>query len=102
MMATRLGNCYAASEALWHILGGKNSDWQIMRIAPSNLGKLRTEDVSHWFLQHRETGIILDPSVQQFNGEFPDYSKAQRAAFYPIKAGASARAQEVMELLTWQ
>ncbi len=93
-METREGNCYSSSEALWFILGGKDSDWQVMRLRPE-----KEEKVSHWFLQHKETDIILDPSVQQFGNHPPDYSRAIRAAFYP---NMSQRAKKLIEVLTWQ
>lgn len=98
-MTAKRGNCYAASEALWHILGGKESKWKVMRISPKALGDLvDNEGTSHWFLQH-ETGVILDPSRQQYNGKLPDYSKAVRAAFFPTQ---SFRSKTPMNDLTWR
>lgn len=89
--STRRGNCYVATEALYHILGGRESHWMVMR--------LPTRDDQHWFLKHRAWGTILDPSRLQFLQE-PDYSKAKRAAF--LTRRPSKRAMKLMEDLTWQ
>jgi hypothetical protein len=96
------GNCYAASEALYHILGGKRSGWEphVMRI---NDG---TE--THWFLKHRAYHTILDPSRRQFKRRnsfwgdrwTPDYTKARRCAFLTVKP--SKRARKLMKELTYQ
>jgi hypothetical protein len=52
------GNCYAVTEAAWHILGGKGSGWKPMRL------KINPNDPHcHWFLKH-ESGTILDLSVR--------------------------------------
>lgn len=102
-MGKKEGNCYAATEALYHILGGKSSGWKVMRISSNDLGKFK--DVwknSHWFLQHAETGIILDASVLQFKGKKPPYHKAKHSAFYPVKAGISKSAMNVVDLLTYK
>lgn len=86
------GNCYVATEALWHILGGRHSQWEVKR--------LKTPDDNHWFLQHKLFGSILDPSRLQFGGHFPHYHKAVGAAFLTKKP--SKRAAALMETLTWQ
>lgn len=85
------GNCYAASEALYHIMGGKDSQWipQVMRYRGD----------THWFLKHW-SGIILDPSERQFDKRKPNYSKARGTGF--LTKHPSKRARELMEKLTWQ
>ncbi len=92
------GNCYAASEALWHTLGGE---------AASNLWKpmvMRTNwngpNETHWFLRHATLGLILDPSVQQFGGMVPDYSRGRGCGF--LTRQPSKRAQRLLERMTWQ
>ena len=98
-METRLGNCYAASEALWFLLGGREAGWLVKRIPPEALGDLvDNENTSHWFLQH-ESGIILDATVQQFGGRIPDYSQSKGAAFFPTR---SDRSLVLMDLITWR
>lgn len=87
----RRGNCYAASEALYHILGGKRAGWKPMRV--------RLPDDVHWFLTH-ESGLIVDPSRQQFGGYLPDYTKAHGSGFLTKKP--SKRARKLIKELTWQ
>lgn len=92
----RWGNCYAASEALYHILGGKRSGWTPMCVRVSS-------NCCHWFLKHKATGMILDPSRRQFQTrgwhKAPDYSKA-RGTGYLTKA-PSGRARRLIQRLTW-
>ncbi len=93
------GNCYVASEALYHILGGKAAGWDVYR-APSvtYAGKPET----HWWLQHRATGVVLDPSRLQFPpSDLPDiYADGRRTGF--LTKGPSRRARALMRILTWQ
>lgn len=65
------GNCYVASEALYHLLGGKASGWSPM--------VMRTATDTHWFLK-RSSGLILDPTVSQFKSP-PNYKLAHRCGF---------------------
>lgn len=55
---------------------------------------------THWFLRHRETGIIIDPSRRQFGRKRLDYSRAVATGFLTKKP--SRRARAMMEALTWQ
>ena len=89
MATKRRGNCYVASEALYHILGGKPAGWTPMQ--------MRTEDDSHWFLKH-ESGLIIDPSALQFK-KLPDYSKARGRGFLTKKP--SKRTLVLMDMITW-
>lgn len=66
------GYCYVASEALYHLLGGKARGWKAMR-APTGNGD------QHWWLQH-ESGIVLDATYDQFMYPF-DYSKGIGTGF---------------------
>lgn len=84
------GNCYAASEALYHLLGGKKAGWKPMQ--------MRHEDDTHWFLQH-ETGFILDPTAKQFKHK-PNYAQARGRGF--LTKGPSAKAQVLMNQILWQ
>lgn len=87
----RRGNCYVASEALYHILGGKRSEWtpQVMRMGSE----------THWFLRHRTSGLILDPSRKQFD-KSPRYELARGTGF--LTKTPSKRARKLMNALTWQ
>lgn len=85
------GNCYVTCEALYHLLGGKESGWKAM--------VMHHEGDTHWFLQHKDTELILDPTVKQFTTQ-PDYSKARGTGFLTKKP--SKRAQLMMEKMLYQ
>lgn len=87
---TKRGNCYVASEALYHILGGKREGWTPMR--------MRTRSDTHWFLRHK-SGLIIDPSRRQFRA-LPDYRKGRGSGF--LTKTPSRRTLALMEILTWQ
>lgn len=50
------GHCYAASEALYHLLGGKKAGYIPMNV--------NINGESHWYLQRGK--IVLDPAGEQF------------------------------------
>lgn len=84
------GNCYVTSEALYHLLGGKEAGWKPMTIKHEN-------DV-HWFLKHK-SGLILDPTASQFDIP-PNYLKAIGRGF--LTKEPSKRALELMQLMLYQ
>lgn len=84
------GNCYVTSEAVYHLLGGKEHGWHSMC--------MRHEGDTHWFLQHNN-GMILDLTVSQFKKK-PNYTKARRRAF--LTKLPSKRAQSLMDQMVWQ
>lgn len=86
------GNCYAASEALYHLLGGKKAGWTPMFMHTRPTGR-------HWFLKHKD-GMILDATKKQFYGVKPDYSRGKGTGFLTKKP--SKRAKELMEKLVWR
>jgi hypothetical protein len=65
------GKCYVASEAIYHLAGGKEAG-----LKPVNL---RHEGVSHWYLVGPNNEII-DVTVDQFKVP-PDYSKGRGRGF---------------------
>lgn len=98
---TRRGNCYAAAEALYHILGGKKAGWK-----PMVIPRAWPRNDSHWFLQRepyprcpRELVQILDPSRLQFTHE-PPYHLARGCGF--LTKRPSRKARDLMRRLTWQ
>jgi hypothetical protein len=86
----RRGNCYVASEALYHIMGGKKAGWtpMVMQYAGD----------THWFLKHRQSGLIIDPSVRQFKKR-PPYEFGRGTGFLTRKP--SKRAVSLIERLTY-
>ena len=85
------GNCYASSEAIYHITGGQAGPWK-----PETVWH---EGSTHWYLRHRETGQVLDVSAWQFQTDVP-YHKGVGRGFLtkaPSKAG-----MKMIEVLTWK
>ena len=81
------GHCYAASEALFYMLGGRDK-------SPYRPKILKIETGTHWFLEHKDTGEILDPTYTQFpNGV--DYSKGKGKMFMQ----QSDRSKEIIKRL---
>lgn len=78
------GHCYAASEAVYHLLGGKESGY-----TPVNL---KHEGVSHWFLRGPK-GEIIDPTADQFSTPVP-YDQGRGTGF--LTKEPSKRAAEII------
>lgn len=84
------GNCYAASEALYHLLGGKKSGYKAMY--------LYHEGDTHWYLMH-SSGLIIDPTVSQFK-TIPNYALGKGIGFLTKKP--SKKAKLLMKNIVWQ
>jgi len=80
------GHCYAASEACFHLLGGKPAGWTPV-VYSSN------EGWTHWWLRH-EDGRICDPTADQFPYVFP-YALGRGNGF--LTKAPSKRASEIMK-----
>lgn len=66
------GHCYLATEAAYHLLGGKEKGWKPYY--------LKQDGESHWFLKDK-SGRILDITAEQF-GEAPiKYADARGKGF---------------------
>jgi hypothetical protein len=76
------GHCYVASEALWHLLGGKGSGWT-PQSGPAPGGG------THWWLKH-DDGRILDATEDQFKGGY-DHSQGTGRGFLTAKPSKRAR-----------
>ena len=79
------GHCYVASEALYHLMGGRKSDW-----VPHNI---KHEGDQHWYLKNRATGEIIDPTAGQFQTPVP-YHLGRGEGF--LTAEPSKRAAELI------
>lgn len=79
------GHCYVASEALYHLLGGKAGGYRPMYI--------RHEGSPHWFLKDTK-GNVVDPTASQFRTAVP-YDDAIGKGFLTDKP--SKRAQIVLD-----
>lgn len=76
------GHCYAASEAAYHLLGGREAGW-----TPQNI---RHEGAPHWFLRHKD-GRVLDITEDQFETPVP-HDRAIGKGFLTRTPSARARA----------
>ena len=79
------GHCYVASEAMYHMLGGKAEGYKPMAL---NMG-----DCVHWWLRG-PGGEIIDPTFDQFDRPVP-YGKGRGKGF--LTRQPSARAQAVID-----
>ena len=84
------GHCYAASEAMFHALGKQDAGWKSM--------SMRFGAGTHWFLLHKETGVVLDPTWDQF-GVLAPYAEAKGTGF--LTREPSKRAQTLMDRAGW-
>ena len=79
------GHCYVASEAAYHMLGGKEAGWTPQQI--------NHEGDSHWYLKNKD-GRILDLTSDQFKTSVP-YDEGKGKGFLTVEP--SERAQTVMD-----
>lgn len=90
-----VGHCYAASEAMFHLLGGADKGWvpQVLSHAswPAGLAPGQT----HWFLRNARTGEVVDPTAGQFLPLCPDHSAAKGCGF--LTRAPSRRAAVLIE-----
>ena len=82
------GHCYAASEALYHLLGGKNKGYKAVR------GK-DNQGITHWWIVDKN-GRILDPTSEQYTSKRlqPPYANGRPAGF--LTREPSKRAAEII------
>ncbi|WP_327210983.1 hypothetical protein [Rhizobium leguminosarum] len=88
------GHCYAASEAIFHMLGGADQGWvpQVLshRTWPEGLRKGQT----HWFLKNRLTGAVIDAASAQFVPLVPKHDGGVGSGF--LTRSPSRRAAEII------
>jgi hypothetical protein len=82
------GHCYVAAEALWYLLG--RTKWKPVCASYIDDGGKAT----HWWLVHRKTGEIADPTKEQYHPEVPPYHLGKGSGFLTVKP--SKRAQVVI------
>jgi hypothetical protein len=69
------GHCYVAAEALWHLLGPKK--WKAVCASYVDEGGKAT----HWWLVHKDTGEIADPTKEQYEPGQPPYHLGKGTGF---------------------
>ena len=67
------GHCFVATNALFHLIDGARTGWQQMCLHREHMQDLGED--THWFLQHKKTGHILDATADQFEGDNIPYAK---------------------------
>lgn len=86
-LGTPKDNCYIASEAYYHLNGGKAAGYTPMQGYH--------EGVSHWWLVN-EKGRVIDITSGQFQTPV-DYSKGRGRGF--LTKNPSKRAQEILDAI---
>ena len=63
------GKCFPMAQFVFYYLGGYSGNWDLKCIAqiPYKVADIEAL-TSHWFVQHKETGEIIDLSRDQFEG----------------------------------
>lgn len=79
------GHCYVASEAFFHLAGGKEADLKPMQ--------LTHEEKSHWFIYDEQNSQVIDITAGQFRNPVA-YSEAKGRGF--LTKNPSKRAQKLM------
>ena len=79
------GHCYVATEAYYHMVGGKNAGYKPM--------KLRHENSTHWYLVG-PNDLIVDLTAEQFETPVP-YSDGRGCGF--LTSAPSLRARTVID-----
>jgi hypothetical protein len=90
------GHCYAAAEALFHMLGGRAKGWLPCVLSNRTWPEGLDEGETHWFIRHDKSGEILDPTEAQFDGPVP-YALATGCGF--LTKGPSRRAAVIIQRL---
>lgn len=76
------GHCYAASEALLYLLGGRRSGYRAE--------VLRIRGGTHWYLRNKRTGKVLDVTEKQFAAPV-NYQRGNRCPFLTKEPSKRAR-----------
>lgn len=91
------GHCYAATEALYWILGGPKSGYDPYVMSNATYPELlKNEGESHWYLKNRITGKVLDITKDQFGDYDIDYDRGKINGMMNHPFGGSKRAKEII------
>lgn len=80
------GYCYPISQFVFYSLGGYDSDWDLKLIKKLKY-KFKGVNVhtTHWFVQHKTNGRIIDLTASQFD-DIPDFNLME---LYPLARRAN-------------
>ncbi len=87
------GHCYAAAEALFHMIGGRSKGWLPCVMSSAVWPEGLDPGETHWFIRNERSGEVLDPTAGQFEGEVP-YERGKGCGF--LTKGPSKRAATIM------
>lgn len=73
------GHCYVATEALYHLLGGKEAGWKSMMMSFDNDCDWGPVELPHWWLENVD-GRRIDATSDQFASPVP-YERGRHKAF---------------------
>ena len=85
------GHCAVAAEALYHLVGGKQNGWVPVVLPRKVLG-----DNTHWWIEHRASGVRIDPTAEQFGTDPIPYNLGRPCGFMSKPGKPSKRAAEVI------
>jgi hypothetical protein len=80
------GQCYVASEALFHLTGGVEQ-WYVERTSVLVDGKW----ITHWYLRDRENLRVVDLTAEQFGDRKIPYGAGTRTGFFTQNPSESAQ-----------
>jgi GNAT superfamily N-acetyltransferase len=87
------GQCYAASEAAFHMYG-KDNGFKSYVLNSKTFPEGLDEGETHWFLKNKE-GEIIDPTAEQFGGITIPYDKGKGTGF--LTKNPSNAAQQIID-----
>lgn len=93
------GHCYIATEALYWVLGGPDSEWRPFVLSHKTWPEGLDAGETHWFLKNNK-GDILDPTKEQFEGEEIRYDKGTPNGMMNHPYGGSKRAKEIIKRIS--
>ncbi len=94
------GHCYAATEALYWILGGPENEFKTYVLNSRTFPEGLSEGETHWFLKNSE-GDVLDPTAEQFTCKIP-YNMGTPNSMMNFPKGGSKRAKEIIKRLGYE
>ena len=93
------GYCYVATEALYWLLGGPNSNYRPYVLGNKEWSEVLNKGETHWFLKNIETGEVLDPTKEQFGENKIPYDLGRPNGMMNFPKGGSKRARILMDRL---
>ncbi len=90
------GYCYVATEALWWMLGGPDSQYTPYVLGNKDWPEVLKKGETHWFLKSKVGKKIIDPTKEQFGDVVIPYEKGHPNGMMNYPVGGSKRAKVLM------